>query len=147
MLVISWPMFTRPDHPPHLVGIVDLEGVVQREGVDVDDARRQPRLGQQRHLVLDQLPLGGDQQHRHLEPLAVRIQDLEIELHVLHVERNVLLGLPADHLAGVRLFHPVHLDLLDDHVAPADRDHHLLGLDPGRGQETLDGIRDDARGP
>ena len=53
-------------------------------------------------------------------PVAVGIQDLEVELHVLHVERHVLLGLPADHLAGLRLLHAVHRDLLDDHVAAAD---------------------------
>src|SRR2546429_2610580 len=37
-----------------------------------------------------------------------------------HVERDVLLGLPPDHLPGVTLLHPVHLDLLDDHVPAPD---------------------------
>ena len=138
-------MLTRPTTPLHLVGVVHFEGVVQREGVHVDDRGRETRVGQQRHLVLDQLALGGHEQHGHLQPLAVGIEDLEIELHVFHVERDVLFGFPANHFAGLRFLHPVHLDLLDDHVAAADRGHDLLGLDPGGGEETLDGIRDDAR--
>src|SRR2546430_16340657 len=40
----------------------------------------------------------------------------------IYVERHVLLGLPADHLTGVGLLHPVHLDLLDDDV-PRSEEH------------------------
>ena len=97
--------------------------------------------------MLHQLALGGDQEHGHLEALALGIQDLEVELDVVHVERHVLLGLPADHLAGFGLLHPIHVDLLDDHVAAADGGHDLLGLDAGGGQQALDGLGDDRRGP
>src|SRR5439155_1693420 len=83
-------------------------------------------------------------EHVHLEALGVRIEDLEVELHVRHVERDVLLGLPADHLAGVSFFHSVHLDLLDDHVPPADRRHHGPLLDPGGGKESPDRLRHDS---
>jgi hypothetical protein len=41
--------------------------------------------------------------------------------------------------------HPVHGDLLDDHVAAADGGHDLLGLDSSRAQQTLDRIGHDAR--
>src|SRR5262249_36066527 len=68
--------------------------------------------------------------------------DLEIELHVLHVERHVLLGLPADNLAHLSLAHTVHGDLLDDHVAAAHCGDHVLCLDPRRGEKALDGIGD-----
>src|SRR5207249_10380172 len=67
-------------------------------------------LVEQPHPALDQLALGGDQQHVHLQALRVGVEDLEVELDVRHVERDVLLRLPADHLAGVALLHPVHLD-------------------------------------
>jgi len=53
-------------------------------------------------------------------PLGIGIEDLEVELHVVHVEGTCLLGLPADDLAGLGLPHPVHGDLLDDHVPAAD---------------------------
>ena len=40
MFVTSWPMLTSADHAVHRVGMVHLERVVQREGIDVDDRRR-----------------------------------------------------------------------------------------------------------
>ena len=88
--------------------------------------------------MLDQLALGGHEEHGHLEPFGLGVEDLEIELHVVHVERNVLLGLPADDLAGLGLLHPVHRDLLDDHVAPADGGDDLFRLDARGGHESLD---------
>ncbi len=129
----------------HRVGVVQLEGVVDGEGVDVDDGRLEPRFRQQAVAVLHQLPLGRHQEHVHLQPLGVGIEDLEVQLHVGHVKRHVLLGFPADHLAGVAFFHAVHLNLLDDHVAAAHcRDDFLL-LDAGCGQETANRLRNDAR--
>ena len=86
---------------------------------------------------LDQLPLGGHQEHRHLKPLAFRVEDLEIEFDVLHVEWHVLFGLPPDDLAGLRLRHPIHLDLLDDDVAPPDRRHDRLLFDRAAATNNL----------
>jgi hypothetical protein len=131
------------DHSVHGFGIVDLEGVVERERVHVDDRGLETDVGQQGHLVLDQLALGRHQVHGHLEPLTLGVQDLEVQLHVVHVEWNVLLGLPADHLAGVGFLHPIHRDLLDDHVAAADGGYDVLGLDAGRRQALLDGLGHD----
>ena len=128
------------DDAAHRFGVVHLERVVQGERVDVDDARLEADLGEQGEFGLDQLALGGDEQHGHLETLALGVQDLEVELHVVHVERHVLLGLPADDFARLRLLHPVHRDLLDDHVAAADRGDDLLGLDAGGGHEAFDGV-------
>jgi hypothetical protein len=71
--------------------------------------------------VVYQLALGRNQQHGHLEPFALRVQDLKIELHAVHVERHVLLGLPANDLAGFGLSHAIHRDLLHDDIPPADR--------------------------
>ena len=113
----------------HRIGIVALEGVVQRERFDVDDAGVEADLGQQRELRFHQLALGRDQQHLHLQAVAVGIEDLEVELDVLRIERHVLVRFPADHLARLGLLHPIHLDLLDDHVAPAHGDHDFLRLE------------------
>ncbi len=117
---------------------------MQREGVDVDDAGREADIGEQGDLVLDQLALGGHEEHGHLQAFAFGIEDLEIELHVVHVERHVLLGFPADDFAGLGFLHPIHRDLLDDHVAAADGGDDLLGLDAGRRHEALDGLGHDA---
>src|SRR5216117_1075587 len=67
-----------------------------------------------------------------------------VELAVGHVERHVLLSLPADHLARVRLLHPIHLDLLDDHVPPPDGGDDRPVLHPGRGKQPPDRLSDDA---
>jgi hypothetical protein len=120
---------------------------VEREGVHVDDAGLESDLGEQRDLVIHQLPLGGDQQHGHLEALALGIEDLEIELDVVHVERHVLLRFPADHLARLGLLHPIHADLLDDHVTTAHGGHDLLGLDAGGRHEVLDRLGDEPAHP
>src|SRR6185503_20915774 len=131
------------DHTPHGIGVVHFEGVVQRKGVHVDHRGGEPRLGEQRHLVLNQFTFGGDQKHGHLEPFAGGIQNLEVELDVLHIEGNVLLRLPTDHLAGFSLAHAIHRDLLDDHVASTHRDHDLLGLDSCGSHQALDRVGHD----
>ena len=130
----------QPHHPAHGVGIVELERVVQGEGVDVDDRGLEPDVGQERHLVVHQLALGGHQEDGHLQAVALGIEDLEVELHVVHVEGHVLLGLPADDLAGLGLLHPVHADALDDDVAAPHGGHDLLALDARRGEEPPDGV-------
>jgi hypothetical protein len=132
------------DHPVHRLGIVQLEGVVNRERIDVDDRGLETGLTQQGDPPVDQLAFGGNEEHVHLQPLGVRIEDLEVQLDVGHVEGDVLLRFPADHVTGFPLAHPVHLDLLDDHVPPADRRDHPFGLDPGGGKEAPDRLRDDA---
>ncbi len=132
----------KPDHAGHGFGIVQLERVVERERVDVDDIGLEAGVEEERDLVLDQLTLGRHEQHRHLQPLVHGVEDLEIELHALHVEGHVLLGLPADHLAGIGLLHPIHLDPLDDDVAAADRGHHLLLFHPRRLEERANGAGD-----
>jgi len=63
-----------------------------------------------------------------------------IELHALDVERHVLLRFPANHLPGVRLLHPIHLDLLDDHVVAAHGRDHPLAPDTRLLEEPLDGV-------
>ena len=101
-------------------------------------------VGEHAQLGLDQLALGGDEQHAHLHAVAIGIEDLEVQLHRLHVERHVLLRFPAHQLARLLLLHALDLDLLDDHVAAADGGDDLLRLDAGRGERALDRLGDDA---
>ena len=98
----------QPDDAVHRVRMVELERVVQRERFDVDDGRLEARVGEHAHLRFDQLALGGDEQDAHLDAVGVGIEDLEIQLHRLHVERHVLLGFPTHQLARLLL-----LDALD----------------------------------
>ena len=83
-------------------------------------------VGEHAKLGLDQLALGGDEQHAHLHAVGIGIEDLEVQLHRLHVERHVLLRFPAHQLARLLLLHALDLDLLDDHVAAADGGDDLL---------------------
>ena len=123
MLVTSWPMLTQPHHAGHRVGMIQLERVVERERLDVHHRGLETGVGENARLRLDQLALGGDEEHAHLEAVGVGIEDLEVQLHRLHVERHVLLGFPAHQLARLLLFHALDLDFLDDHVAAADGGH------------------------
>ena len=134
-----------PHHASHGVRMVELERVVDGESVHVDDRRLEPRLVQQGRASLDQLPLGRHQEDAHLQPLGLGVEDLEVQLDVRHVERHVLLRLPADDLPGVRLLHPVHLDLFHDHVPAPDRRDDGLLLHSGGGKQTPDRLGDDPR--
>ena len=79
-----------------------------------------------------------------MKAFGVRIEDLEVELHVGHIERHVLLGFPPNDLAGIGFFHPVHLDLLDDHIAAADRGDDRFALDAGGLEQTPNSLRNQA---
>ena len=91
-----------------LDAVVDLVGVLQREGVDVDDDRGAAGLGDDAGVVGDLFLLRRDQQDVH-RPLAAaaspRVEDLVVEVDVLDVERDVLLGLPVDRLGQLGLGH------------------------------------------
>ena len=128
------------DDTAHGFGIVALEGVVQGEGLDVDHAGIEADLTQQCQLRFDQLALGRHQQHLHLQAIGIGIEDLEVEFDTFRIEGDVLVGLPADHLAGLRLLHSVHGDLLDDDVAAADGNHHVAGLDLQSREQVPDSV-------
>src|SRR2546423_11805498 len=82
------------DESAHRRRIIELEGVVKGEGIDVDHARRHPRLGQNAKLRLDEITLRGDEQHAHLlAGWTVRIENLKIELDRFDVG-DVLLRFP-----------------------------------------------------
>ena len=117
---------------------------MQRERIDVYDSRVEIRLVEQRDLVLDQLTLGCDEKNSHLQALSLGIRDLEVELHVIHVEWNVLLRFPTDDFPGVGFLHPIHLDRLDDHVASPDADHDVALGQALLIEDRVDSLRDQA---
>ena len=70
----------------------------------------------------------------------MRVQNLEVQLDALDVEGYVLLRLPPDHVASVRLLHPIHLDLLDDDVVATHSGHDFGTLEVHFLEEPHDGI-------
>ena len=132
------------DDALHGVGMVQLEGVVNGERVDVDDGGIESGFAEQADAALDELALGSYEQDVHLEAFGVGIEDLEIELHVRHVERHVLLGFPPDDFAGIPFFHPVHLNLLDDDVTAPHGRNDGFALDAGGFEQPPNSLRNQA---
>jgi hypothetical protein len=133
------------DHARHRVRMIELEGVVQREGIDVHDRGLEPRIAEHANFRIDQLALRGDEQHVHLQPVPIGVEDLEIELHRFHVEWDVLLRLPPHELTRLRFFHALDLNLLDDHVATADGGNDVLRRDACGVERALNCFSDHAR--
>ena len=89
-----------------LEAVVGLVGVLQRERIDVDDDGVAARLRDHAGVVADLVFLRGDEQHFHAAArlgAGAGIEDLIVEIHVLDVERDVLLRLPVDRLVQLRL--------------------------------------------
>ena len=113
----------------HRLRIAQLERVVQSESVYVHLLGLQTRVGEQRDLALHQLPFRRDEQHVHLQAVAVGIEHLEVELHSLDVEGDVLLRFPAHDFRRIRLLHAIDLNLLHNHVAATHGDNDAFLLD------------------
>ena len=126
------------------IRMIDLECVVQCEGIDVDGRGLEPGIAEDAYLRLDELSLCGDEEHAHLEPFGIGVEDLEVQLHRLHVEGHMLLRFPSHQLARLLLFDAFDLDFFDDDIATTDGGHDMLRLDSGRGQRRLDRFGDDA---
>ena len=120
--------------------MIGLEGIVQGKGVHVDHQWRCAGFQEQCLLRLDQLALGGDEEHAHVETIAVGVQHLKVQLHGVHVEGHVLFCLPAHQLTCLLLLDPFHLNLLDDDVAAAHRSHELRRLQTGCDERLPDGV-------
>src|SRR5438128_1545061 len=79
-----------------------------------------------------------DEQHAHMQPRVVRIKDLEVELHVRHVERDILIGITPDHFSRRPFLNSVHLNLLHDYVPAPNRRHYRTLIDSSRGKQPPD---------
>src|SRR5690606_20517237 len=80
------------------------------------------------------------QQHAHLRPLLLWVENLEVQLNAFHVEGDVLLGFPVEDLPRVRLRQAIHPNLLDDHVPTAHRSGDPARLHPEGLDHFLDGV-------
>ena len=132
MLVALAPALSSTTTCARLDAVVHFEGVLQREGVDVDDHGGAPGLRDHAGVVGDLFLLRGDQQdvHRRLARRRVAgVENLVVEVDVLDVEGDVLLGLPVDGFGELRLGHHRQRDLLDDHGVARQGRGDVLRLD------------------
>ena len=133
------------DNLARLKAVVDLVGVLQREGIDVHDDRRAARLGDDAGVVGDLLLLRRHEQHVHRRLAAGRpagLDDLVVEVDVLDVERDVLLRFPVDGLRDFGLGHLGNGDLLDDDGVARERRRDIAGLDLAAVEEPADRVGD-----
>ncbi len=71
------------------------------------------------------------------------LEDLVVEVDVVDVERDVLLGFPVDRLGQLGLAHHRQADALDDHGVTRQRGRdRRRGLDPAALEQPLDRLRD-----
>ena len=128
----------------HGIGVICFERIVQREGVNVDDCWRRACFFEEVTTRLHEIALGGDEQHAHLETIGIRIEDLEVEFHGLHIEGNVLFRFPAHEFTGLRFLHAFDGNFLDDDVTSADSSDDLFRFDAGALECLTNGVCDDS---
>jgi len=121
------------------------EGVLDREGRDVDRDGVQPGLADDLDVVVDQVLLGRDEEHVHLPLLRIRRQDLEVEVDLVHVERDVLLGLPLDLPLELLATHLREVDPLDDDRMTGHGGGDVLAPDTTVGDRLANRLDDRAR--
>ena len=71
-----------------------------------------------------------------------RVENLIIEVDVLDVERDVLLGLPVDRLGQLGVGHDRQADFLDDDGVARERGRDVLALERVTGEEPADRVAD-----
>jgi hypothetical protein len=133
------------DHGAGFQPVVDLVGVLQREGVDIHDYRQASGLGDDAGIVGDLFLLRRHQQDVHgARRLLARagVENLVVEIHVLDVERDVLLRFPVDGLGELGLGHDRQVDLLDDDRVAGERSGDFLGLERLVLENTADRVGD-----
>ena len=88
-----------------------------------------PGLADDAGVVGDLLFLGGDEQdfHRALAADVAAIENLVVEIDVLDVEGDVLLGFPVDRFGELGFGHRRQRDLLDDDGVARERRRDVLG--------------------
>ena len=100
--------------------------------------------GYDARVVADLVLFDGHEEHVHAVA-GPRFQDDVVQVDVVDVEGDVLLGLPADRFAQLLGRHGRKADLLDDDGVARQRGAEVRVADVGRRNEPVDRI-DDERG-
>jgi len=87
---------------------------LDREGVDVDHAGAEAGLTHDIDVVVDHVLLRSDEKDIHLPLIVVLIEDRDVDVHIVDVEGNVLLGFPLDALVELIAGHDRQVDLSQD---------------------------------
>ncbi len=124
------------------LGIGVLEGVLEGKRVDIDHDGLAARLFDHQHELVDAIALGRDEHDVHFAAFLVLIENSEIEVHVVDVERDVLLGLPHDRFAQLVLGHAWHGDAAHDDGVSGNRRGDAGALDLVVVEEIADDLGD-----
>src|SRR5213594_1814355 len=137
---VAGPDVDQPHRVPLGRVVVELEHVLEREVVDVDQHRlelgRADRLG----VAVDDLLLHRDDQNLHLVAVLDPVDHLVVEVDVVERVRDQVARLGQDGGVDRRARLPGQDDLLHDHRGTRDRGDYLLGLGPGLSHQLADGL-------
>src|SRR6266516_3729532 len=137
---VARPDVDQPDGVPLGRVVVELEHVLEREVVDVDQHRlelgRADRLG----VAVDDLLLHRDDQDLHLVAVLDPVDHLVVEVDVVERVRDQVARLGEDGGVDRRARLPRQDDLLHDHRRPRDGRDDLLGLGAGVSHQLADGL-------
>ena len=95
-------------------------------------------------IVVNLVALGSHQQQIHLAGVRPPAQDLEVDLYVLDIERDMLLGLPVDLLVELVLRHHGNGDFPNDNALSRDAEGNLTLPDLRFLARTVKRLDDDA---
>ena len=102
---------------------------MQGEGIDVNDDRLLAGLRDDLRELGDLVALASHQQHVHILARGVLADDFVIEVHVIDVERDVLLGFPVNLFVQFFAGHLRQQYLFDNDGVARQRRGDLIGLD------------------
>ena len=100
----------------------------------------------ERLILTDEFLPGRDEQDLHLARVIPRVvEELYVDVHIVDVERDVLLRFPLNRLLEFLHRHQRQVDPLDDHRVARDRYHRLFGLHASLVDQSPDGVDHSAR--
>src|SRR5213593_2356582 len=137
---VARPDVDQPDRVPLGRVVVELEHVLEREVVDVDQHRlelgRADRLG----VAVADLLLHRDDQDLHLVAVLDPVDHLVVEVDVVERVRDQVARLGQDRRVDRRARLSRQDDLLHDHRRPRDGGDDLFGLGAGVSHQLADGL-------
>ena len=130
------------------LGIVHLVGIRERERLDVEHDRPAARLRDDAGAVVDAIlacAATSSTSSARLGRVGRRVDDLIVELDFAEVERDVLLGLPGNRFAQLRLAHRRQRQALDDDGVAGERGRDARAPQLERVEQAADGFADRGR--